>query len=171
MSTTKRESSMRAMHWSLILSLSTAAAGCMSIEERNAPPTARIDVEMDGVAVDDPSMIAWSGEPLTITLSGESSDDPDGTIREYLWFRTDVPRELRNPTDAGTGTAGMGAAGMGAAGMDAPATPPFDGDPEPGETTDVSLSAPGTYRFSLWVVDDDDGVSEPASVTLTVVDM
>lgn len=166
MMTSKKHMIVRTFHLGLILG-GAALAGCMDIEDLNEPPTARVAVLMNGAPID-PTMIPFSGTPVEITLSGEASSDVDGMIVAYEWWRTDVPRQLRYPESVPMGTAGMGAAGMGAAGMAAPATPPFEDDPMPGRTTNVTLSAAGTYRFSLWATDEDGGISEPASVTLNV---
>jgi hypothetical protein len=90
-------------------------------------------------------LIPFDGNSVTVTLDGSESTDPDGEVRRYLWFRTDVPREVRFP-DAGQ----------------------YEGDPDPGETTEITFTTEGTFRVTLIVVDDDGEASTAVSAVLRI---
>jgi hypothetical protein len=175
----------------VLLSLAgSMSASCLDIDPPNMPPTARVTVMLGGAALA-PTAITGVAAPAymimgagqTVTLQGAGTD-PDGTIVGYQWWRTDVSRTMRNPPmmappagGMGAGTGGMGAGGMGAAGMGmapapggmaAPPPPPFTGDPPKMATVQVMLPVVGNYRYSLWVTDDGDLASAPATVTLVV---
>jgi hypothetical protein len=159
------EAIMRAKHLALILLVAAPTAACLPIQKQNQPPTAVVDVKLNGAIVNPTTPIPFDGStPVTITLDGSRSVDPDGgALVEYRWMRTDVPASVRFML--GAAGAGAGAAGAGAA---APALPAFTGDPAPGVTTQVILSESGKYRFSLWVRDAHNAYSAPVSVTLKV---
>jgi hypothetical protein len=86
----------------------------------------------------------FDGDPVTVRLDGRESSDPDGTIQTYRWRSADLPG------DAGPD-----------AGPIAPPNPRDEARPE------LELSQ-GTFRFALWVVDDDGAVSKPDYVTVNV---
>jgi hypothetical protein len=164
--------------------LAVLASSCTALPYSDKPPIAVITVLLNGDTVDPKSpMIVFTGEPVTITLDGSKSTDPDGSVKDYRWMRTDVSGSARRAAEggspapaggagaggvsAGTGAgAGMGAGG--AAGAMLPPPPAFVSDPEPGVKSDVVLSEGGKYRFTLWVTDDRGVVSKPASITLLV---
>jgi hypothetical protein len=176
--------------------LAMLASSCTALPYSNKPPIAVITVTVDGNVVDPKSpMIEFSGEPVTITLDGTKSTDPDGTVTDYRWLRTDVSGSARRAAEGGSAappnTAGAGAGGAaagasaggaaagagaggaragagGAAGAMLPPPPGFVADPAPGVTSDVVLTEAGKYRFTLWVTDDRGTVGKPASVTLLV---
>jgi hypothetical protein len=158
---------MRTTRLGLLLLLATAAGGCMEIEQPNQPPTAAVQVLVDGTALA-PEMVMGvtppayviMGAPATVTLQGTATD-PDGEVTEYEWWRTDVSRAMRNGTDTGMGAAGAG-------GMAPPPPPPFTGDPPGTATVTVELPVVGNYRYSLWATDDGGLASTPATVTLVV---
>jgi len=162
---------MRTTHIGLFLVVAAALGGCLEIDPPNKPPIASIQVMLGGAALA-PSAVMGVAAPAymimgagqSVTLQG-SGTDPDGRITSYEWWRTDVTRAMRNGTD--TGAAGMGAAGAGG-GMAPLPPPPFTGDPPAMQTVTVDLPVPGNYRYSLWVTDDGDLASAPATVTLVV---
>src|SRR4051812_29894989 len=152
------EMNMRAKQLALILVALPAVAGCLPIHPRNKAPLAVVDVKMGGMVLDATKPIPWADAPIAVTLDGSRSTDPDGdSLIEYKWIRTDVPASVRN-----------GKPVAGAAGMGDDDVPAFMGDPMSGATTNVMLTEPGKYRFSLWVRDSKKDYSAPTSVTLQV---
>jgi hypothetical protein len=128
----------------LVLLAVVALAGCTEVKIDNKIPVASIEIRVGDTEYRSGDLIPFLGEPVNITLDGSGSTDADGEIRKYLWFRTDVPRDVRFP-DGGS----------------------FGGDPDEGETTEVSLPE-GMFRVTLIVVDDDDEASEAVSVDLRI---
>lgn len=128
----------------LVLLAVVALAGCTEIKIDNKIPVAKIEIRVGDTEYRSGDLIPFLGEPVDITLDGSGSTDADGEIRKYLWFRTDVPRDVRFP-DGGS----------------------FAGDPDEGETTEISLPE-GMFRVTLIVVDDDDEASEAVSVDLRI---
>jgi len=45
--------------------------------------------------------------------------------------------------------------------------PPYMGDPQPIATPQLALAA-GSYQYSVWVTDDDNMTSEPATLAFTI---
>ena len=127
----------------LLALLATAGFACKDIKTANLPPKAVIEAKIDGKVIDPKVSIDYAGEPIEVVLSAAMSSDEDGTIEAYKWRRTDVPAG----GDAGA-TAGIG-------------------DPKAGEKTTVTLEE-GTYRFTLYITDNDGALGAPASVSLTV---
>ncbi len=158
--TSAKRASTYAVYRALILGLAGLAVSCLPVTKLNKLPVARIDVQLGGQSVSPSLPIPFDGQPVTVVLDGASSTDPDGSIVEYRWMRTDVSAAARFGLPADMGAAGAGAA----------AAPAFTGDPVsgPGPTTQVTLTEKGKYRFSLWVRDNDNAFSAPASVSLTV---
>jgi hypothetical protein len=93
------------------------------------------------VAKDDPAalQIPFNGAPVAVTLNGGASKD-DGKIVKYQWLSGD-----KGPMDRGRG-------GVDPADVEQP----------------VVMLGMGTFKFVLWVTDDDGVVSEPDSVSVTV---
>lgn len=156
------------------------ASSCTALPYSNKPPIAVIKVMLNGAAIDVKAPIDFSGAPVTITLDGASSTDPDGSVTDYRWMRTDVSGSARRaaaggsaapPDTAGAGgarpAAGAGA-GAGAGGSLLAPPPAFVADPAPGMMSEVVLSEAGKYRFTLWVTDNQGVVGKPTSVTLQV---
>jgi hypothetical protein len=85
--------------------------------------------------------IDYSGSPVRVKLDGSKSHDPDGKIVRYRWFSGMVA------PDGGVGRTGP--------------------DPQDVASPTVTLDQ-GTWTFTLFVIDDDDGVSKPSTVTIQV---
>jgi hypothetical protein len=154
------------------------ASSCTALPYSNKLPIAVINVMLGGEMIDVKAPIDFSGAPVTITLDGASSTDPDGSVTDYRWMRTDVSGSARRaaaggsaapPDTAGAGGARAGSgAGAGAGGSILAPPPAFVADPAPGVTSEVVLSEGGKYRFTLWVTDNKGVVGKPTSVTLQV---
>lgn len=148
--TNRTEATMK-NHRNLLLAVlvvaGTAAAACKDIETQNVPPKAVVEVLIGGKVVDTKMPIPYEGDPVELVLSGSKSEDEDGTITKYEWLRTDVPGSVRN------GLVDGGA--------------PFEGDPGSGAKATVVLEE-GTYRFTLYVTDDDGVLGTPVSVSFSI---
>jgi hypothetical protein len=128
-----------------LLSLS----GCSRFIVENEVPVATVQLLMNGnMPVDVSKPIPYMGTPIAFTLNGSMSSDIDGTIVKYEWLRTDVPPNVRY--DAGI----MNLAS-------------YTGDPMPVASPQVTLGE-GHYQFSLWVTDDEDAISAPATLEFTI---
>jgi hypothetical protein len=131
----------------LTLALSALLGACLSQPPDNVQPVARIRVNgMD-------TMVAQSANPPlvlppmgTVTLDGTTSLDPDGAITQFMWWDTGTPADMRFAQDK---TLAAGAAKF-----------------QPDFGTAASASVPGTDGtiYSLYVIDDNGEVSEPATV-------
>lgn len=126
-----------------------ALAGCSEFDIENQPPVAAVQLLVNGAPFDTKDPVPFMGGPAAVTLDGSGSSDEDGTIVKYLWLQTDVPNDVRY---------GLGDAG---------ALGPFMGDPPPVASPQLSLGE-GTYQYSVWVTDDEDAISEPATIEFTV---
>jgi hypothetical protein len=126
-----------------------AVAGCSKFDVENKPPVADAQLLVNGVPADPAEPIAFMGSPVSITLDGSGSSDEDGTIVKSLWLQTDVSNAVRY---------GLGDAG---------ALGPFMGDPMAVASPQLSLGE-GTYQYSLWVTDDEDAISAPATIEFTI---
>jgi hypothetical protein len=136
-----KENAMR-FGQTLICALAIAAsAGCREnplVPEGNIIPVANAGVDQ---------MIEYAGAPVAVALNGSASSDDDGVITKYRWFSAD------SAPDAGMGRQ---------APADAPANWPDD-VMNPTVTLDR-----GTWRFTLWVVDDRGATSEPDTVEIAI---
>jgi hypothetical protein len=121
---------------------------CSEFDVENLPPVAKVQLMMNGAPVNTEEPIPYMGTPLAFTLDGTLSSDHDGTIVKYTWLRTDVPANVRY--DAGVTNLGS-----------------FTGDPMPVEAPQVTLSE-GSYQFSLWVTDDGNMISDPATLEFII---
>jgi len=127
--------------------LGALLAGCLSQPPDNIQPVARFTVNgMD-------TMVAQSDNPPLVlppmgmvTLEAATSVDPDGVITQYMWWDTGTPAAMRFPEGS---TLAAGAQKF-----------------QPDFGTGLSASVPATEGtiYSLYVVDDNDEVSEPATV-------
>ena len=103
--------------------------------------------------------LVYAGKPLSVTLDGSQSRDPDGTIRSYRWLSATSPDRVGVlDDDAGTPSAGD---------RWVPAGAPADW-PDDVVQPVVTLPDVGNYAFSLWVIDDRGRISDPSTVTLRV---
>src|SRR5689334_19513650 len=76
--------------------LAAVSLGCRpapTIKPANQPPVAAARVIRDGTPIDDPPdpppgalRFDYSGSPITFTLDGSKSVDPDGTVTAYHWL-------------------------------------------------------------------------------------
>lgn len=148
--------------------VAVAVAGCVAMKADNKPPIAQVDISgttapmgvstaKSGDKTIITATIPFMGAPVPVTLDGTKSTDPDGAITTYKWLRTDFPAASRFAGDAGPPPdSGL---------------PMFTGDPPSGPTAStimVTLSAPGKYRYSLWVQDDYGAYSAPATVVVQI---
>ena len=131
----------------LSLALGALAGGCLSQPPDNVQPVARIIV--NGM----PSLVAQSDNPPlilppmgTITLDGSTSVDPDGVIHDYMWWDTGTPAAMRFPQGS---TLAAGAEKFA---------------PDFGTAASASVPATEGAIYSLYVIDDNGEVSEPATV-------
>ena len=86
-------------------------------------------------------VLEYDGSPIAIRLDGSGSADPDGTVVSYRWL---------------SGTAATGG-GLGRVGP----------DPQDVVSPTVTLDA-GLWIFTLFVTDDEGGVSQPSAVMIRV---
>jgi hypothetical protein len=124
----------------LLLVLVAAVSGC----DRD-PPFARVNLLPEADAGEDQT-VASSGGTAQVTLDGSGSSDEDGEIRGWRWFSA-----------TGGSSAGI-------------TVVPAGEDPAwPEDIASPSVVLPdGIWTFSLWVKDDDDAVSLPDTVRITV---
>jgi len=129
---------------------------CTELEIQNKPPKAKAQLLANGALVDldvaMPPPIAFTGAPIAIVLDGTLSSDEDGSVATYLWMATDAPAYERY---AGNGR------------VDSGILPPFAGDPPPVVAPQLSLGE-GTYKYSLWVTDDEGLTSDPSTLEFTI---
>jgi hypothetical protein len=128
----------------LSLALGALLGGCLTHTPDNVHPVARIVINGMVAQSDTPPLIL---PPMgTVMLDGSSSLDPDGIIMEYQWWDTGTPAEMRFPEGS---TLATGAENF---------QPDFGKAP--------SASVPGTAGaiYSLYVIDDNGEVSQPATV-------
>lgn len=130
--------------------LATISVGCIDVSEYNQPPVA--------IAGDDQEF-EYHGTPVTVTLDGSKSYDPDGKIVEYIWYDTGVCPQDRYQFIAPPDFSGEI--------FDWTNLKEYQGDPA-NESKPVGQLEEGEYRFTLWVKDDDGSVSIPDSVLVRV---
>jgi hypothetical protein len=128
----------------LIPALSALLGACLAVTPDNVQPVARITVN---------GMVAQSGNPPlvlppmgAVTLDGTTSVDPDGVISEYMWWDTGTPAAMRFPQGS---TLATGAERF---------------QPDFGKAPSASVTGTDGTIYSLYVVDDNGEVSEPATV-------
>lgn len=109
---------------------------------RDAPLAVNVNTNMAPVAhAGEMQALDYNGSPVTVMLDGSGSTDSDGTIVTYRWFSGD------DAPDGGIGRGGP--------------------DPADVVSPTVTLDA-GTWTFTLTVIDDEGGVSQPSAVTIRV---
>jgi hypothetical protein len=107
---------------------------------RDAPLAVNVKSNKSPMAyAGDMQVIAYTGMPVRVTLDGSGSTDADGEIVGYRW------------------TSGDSKDGGGPAGP----------DPDDVERPEVTLDA-GVWIFTLFVFDNENGVSQPSNVTIKV---
>lgn len=124
---------------SLLVVLAAAASfGC-----RDTPLASNVNSNFAPVAnAGEMQTLDFGGSPVTVKLDGSKSTDPDGKIVKYRWLSGTVAPD-----------GGMGRIGP---------------DPDDVESPTVTLDAAGTWIFTLSVIDNEGGVSKPASVKIQV---
>ena len=126
-----------------VLLVGAALAGChenLVFETNNAPVADAWVVGFD----QDVEEIAFEfdGSPVSVTLDGSRSTDSDGTVVRYTWLSgTQAP-------DGGAGRIGP--------------------NPDDVAQPTVELTEQGRWIFSLWVEDNQGGVSDPDIVEIVV---
>ncbi|MET0387825.1 MAG: hypothetical protein ABW321_17770 [Polyangiales bacterium] len=137
----------------LILGL-TVATGCMrdlGLPDPNLVPTAEAHVlGMEGANV----TVPYAGAPVSVTLDGTRSRDPDGRIATYRWLSGQPA--AADDADGGSTTPERWVP----EGAD-PNWP--DDEAQPQLTLDL-----GSYVFVLWVVDDHGKTSLPSTLRVSV---
>lgn len=132
---------MTKTRFAFITSLIVFVAGAVS-SCRDAPLAENVDANNKAPVADagEDQMFDFTGSDVAVTLDGSLSTDADGRIVTYRWLSGDIQ-------DGGMGRP--------------------DVDPADEESPTLMLGA-GTWRFTLFVIDEDDGVSEPDTVTIQV---
>lgn len=109
---------------------------------RDAPLAVNVNTNTAPVAhAGEMQKLDYDGSPVSVKLDGSGSSDSDGTIVSYRWLSGDAALD-----------GGMGRGGP---------------DPEDERSPTVMLDA-GTWRFTLFVIDDKGGVSQPSTVTIEI---
>lgn len=158
-----RTTTMKTLSTTFIAAL--LAVGCSEFEIENKTPVASAQLLVGGMPVTDLSVpIDYAGTPLPITLDGNASDDPDGTITKYLWLRTGITAQERY-ADAGvpipqvTYVKGQP--------IILPPVPGYPGDPQPVAAPQVSLGE-GVHQYTLWVTDNEGRQSAPVTLEFEI---
>jgi hypothetical protein len=98
----------------------------------------------------------FSGTPVSVTLDGSQSHDPDGTITAYLWL-------------SGTPAPEGGAELPKEAGVEHRWIPPGAPVNWPGTSVSPKVDlGEGIWSFTLWVTDNEGAISAPSTITITV---
>ena len=117
-------------------------AAAASAACRDAPLAENVETNMAPIAhAGDMQMLDYGGSPVTATLDGSRSSDADGTIVTYRWLSAVAAAD-----------GGMGRGGL---------------DPDDEVSPTLTLDA-GSWSFTLFVIDDDGGISQPSTVTIIV---
>lgn len=107
---------------------------------RDAPLAENVRSNQPPIAhAGDRQMLEYDGSPVAVTLDGSGSTDADGKVVKYRWF-------TGNTADGGG-----------------------PGGPEPDDVAKPKVMLDeGEWIFTLFVVDNQGGVSEPSTVTIKV---
>jgi len=142
MTTAKEMTIMKKVTCLAVATAMMGLASCTDIVNQNEPPKAKVEIMFNGtVYASGQGIESADGSDLPITLDGSKSSDDDGELAEFLWIATD--------TTAGDRMAGTNA------------------DLGNSSSINVTLGI-GTHRITLWVKDNEGGISEPASVTIVI---
>lgn len=156
----------------VVCALADACADNLQIPETNVTPVAVARV------LDDDRLMPtfeYTGTPVEITLDGSLSADPDGAIRTYRWLSATRASDVTAawPSDeSGQGDTTERDSDAGSAEMPSGRwVPEGAGKDWPDDVVRpvVRLPLPGTYGFTLWVIDDRGRISDPSSLTLQLV--
>jgi hypothetical protein len=151
--------------------------GCQEIPHKRAnkvPFAKALVVDPDGNSVE-AATFPYDGSPIAVTLDGSQSTDNDGVIVRYAWFSATSATPA--PSAGAAGAGGAGGAAAGAAGAGAAGAPSIGGRIVPdGESADwpedtkkpTVMLPQGIWKFSLWVIDNAGGTSDPSVVTVRV---
>jgi hypothetical protein len=124
-----------------IASLVLVLAGAAASACRDTPLAVNVISNMPPIAdAGEAQTLDYSGSPVTVTLDASGSTDPDGKIVGYRWLSG-------NKGDGGVGRGGP--------------------DPKDVEHPEVKLGE-GVWVFTLFVYDNDGGISQPSNVMITV---
>jgi hypothetical protein len=96
-------------------------------------------------------------QPVSVTLDASMSRDLDGEVRTYRWLSATTPDRVGSLLDD-----------AGAHGRWVPEGAAADW-PDDVIRPEITLSEPGDYAFTLWVVDDRGRISDPSTISLRVV--
>jgi hypothetical protein len=98
----------------------------------------------------------FTGTPVSVTLDGSHSHDPDGTIASYRWLSGTLA------PDGGTDLPNEG-------GVLHRWVPPGEPSNWPGTSVSPQVElGMGAWSFTLWVVDNEGAISAPSTITVTV---
>jgi hypothetical protein len=148
------------------LALLAAVSDCgqdLVVNSTNQPPVADARVIRDGQGVNGQGdggaaalMFPFTKDPVSITLDGSHSYDPDGTITEYRWLSGTLAPEGGTELPDEAGLLHRWVPSMAASNW-------------PGNTMQPKVSlGEGIWSFSLWVVDNAGAISAPSTITVTV---
>ena len=152
--------------------LATTSSGCQTnqlIEAYNDAPVADAKLLKMGMPVEQERdgsiaqlVFPYAGQPVSITLDGNSSYDPNGKITGYRWLSgTRTPDAgLPPPWRPDGGMAPMPFLRMESMGMDGALR----------EAAPTIMVGAGVWAFSLWVVDDQGTWSSPDTIRFIVGD-
>jgi hypothetical protein len=149
------------------LGLLAAVSHCgrdLMVNSPNLPPIADARILRDGQSVNGQGdggaallMFAFNGAPVSITLDGSHSYDPDGTISAYRWLSGTLAAD-------GGGTELPDGGGVLHRWVPPGAPPNW-----PGNTVSPQVElGEGIWSFTLWVVDNEGATSEPSTITITI---
>jgi hypothetical protein len=143
-----------------------AAGGCRedpAIKPVNQIPIAEARLIRNGQSVGGlmdggagPLSFDFTGSPITITLDGSQSYDPDGTIAAYHWLSSTLAPDggIQLPDEGGVSRRWI---------------PPGAQLNWPGDQVQPQVKlGQGIWSFSLWVTDNLGAISNPDTITITI---
>jgi hypothetical protein len=153
-----------------LFALAALLAGCHDntlVPEPNRVPVARARVMgMEGSSVIVPS--SGSAGPVSITLDGTTSTDPDGGKLTYRWL-SGTSMGGSAPAAGSGGSGGSGPTGGREASSGKRWVPAGSDGAWPEDVERPMVSLPdGDYKFVLWVVDDKGAISDPDTLEISV---
>jgi hypothetical protein len=135
----------------------------LSINSTNQTPIADARIIRDGQSTNGSGdggaallEFPFTGKPVSVTLDGSHSHDPDGTIASYHWLSGTLA------PDGGTNLPDEG-------GVLHRWVPPGEAPNWPGTSVSPQVElGMGAWSFTLWVVDNEGAISAPSTITVTV---